>query len=543
MREFNLSSWDFVKKYNKIIKDANNVDDVTKMKTYRWMGANDIYFLLRYILSIPGEVVEHPYVYQQCQFVNDLEQNRGGVDKWLFMWFREGYKSTILNWALNIQHMIRFPERTTLMLSNTNPGAKTFLSVIKQELENNEKLHKFYPEIFWEDPQRECHKAGVPWSLDTGITIKRKTVQKEPTIYTAGLLDSLPAKVHSEYLCYDDAVTEKSVETEHKINKTKERLELSFSLGSTTNIGGENLCMWFVGTRYDDRDAYGHLIDSGEYKVDIIPWHNGDGETPLAHSKAMIEYKKQTMSPYVFACQYELDPVAANKHKFTGDIHHYSKVHSSWDFILLCDPAGDFKERREHDPDGTAMGVIGRDDLGNEYLVDGIYDHIDLRTRITKMFEFIRRYGIGRVWYEKVSMQADVNEINRWKIDTGLHFTLNEFNPRKFGSKEMRIERTVMPRVENGILKFKDYMPYETADGKRIDLIADVLRPELTRFPHGKHDDFLDMLAQLAAVPGYGRKRIGMMDDDVENKENIKGREPRNPSGSSKKISSSLVYI
>jgi hypothetical protein len=119
------------------------------------------------------------------------------------------------------------------------------------------------------------------------------------------------------------------------------------------------------------------------------------------------------------------------------------------------------------------------------------------------MFDLTRRYRIRQWWYEKSSMNADISEIERHMTKTGLYFDLIPYIP--VDNKEYRIERHVISRVENGTLKFPRHFFYEDSEGHNLDLIEDVMKVEMRSFPHGKHDDFLDMLAQLGEAPEFGR--------------------------------------
>ena len=56
------------------------------------------------------------------------------------------------------------------------------------ELEGNDTLKSWFPDVLYENPFRESPK----WSEDDGIVVKRKTNPKEATVEAWGLVDGQP---------------------------------------------------------------------------------------------------------------------------------------------------------------------------------------------------------------------------------------------------------------------------------------------------------------------------------------------------------------
>jgi hypothetical protein len=60
------------------------------------------------------------------------------------------------------------------------------------------------------------------WSLERGLTVKRKGNPKEATIEAHGLIDGQPTSRHFQLHIYDDVVTQDYL-SEESIRKTTER--------------------------------------------------------------------------------------------------------------------------------------------------------------------------------------------------------------------------------------------------------------------------------------------------------------------------------
>ena len=156
--------------------------------------------------------MEHPWILERCR---EVEQQPNGC---LDLWAREHYKSTIITFGQAIQDILsshgdnpheewQGREATIGIFSHTRPQAKTFLRQIKVELETNELLKSLFPDVLYQDPQKQSPK----WSEDDGLIVKRKGNPKESTIEAHGLVDGMPTGKHFLIMNYDDVVTEKSI--------------------------------------------------------------------------------------------------------------------------------------------------------------------------------------------------------------------------------------------------------------------------------------------------------------------------------------------
>jgi len=245
--------------YKDFLKRVYNLDNPIEM--LRELCKNDLYFLLRYALN--RKDIEADYRSEEANdwLFNQIRAVQAEPDDMLDLWAREHYKSTVITYALTIQEIIKNPEITACIFSHTRPIAKGFLRQIKRELEMNENLKEWFPEIFYQNPQKEA----VKWSEDDGIMVKRKSNPKEATLEAWGVVDGQPTSKHYSLLIYDDIVTKESVTSPEMIEKTTDALALSYNLGAN---GGRRR---FIGTRYHYNDTYRIIMERGTANPRIHP--------------------------------------------------------------------------------------------------------------------------------------------------------------------------------------------------------------------------------------------------------------------------------
>ena len=307
-----LSLWDQL--------DSNGTD----VEAVAALALIDRYYLLIKLLG-RGDAW-HPWIYDRCREVELAP------DGHLDIWGREHYKSTIITYAGTIQEILRNPEITIGLFSHTKPIAKAFMSQIKRELESNDTLKELFPDVLWNNPQKEA----PTWSLDSGLIVKRKTNPKEATIEAHGLVDGQPTSRHFSLLIYDDVVTRESVSTAEQIFKTTEAWELSDNLGS---MGGRK---WHVGTRYSYADTYQDIIKRGAAILRHRPATDDGMITgkPVLFSQTEWERKVRDQGEATIACQMLGNPLAGHQRMFDqADLQIYEVRPETLMVYIMIDPA------------------------------------------------------------------------------------------------------------------------------------------------------------------------------------------------------------
>ena len=469
----------------------------------------DRYFLLTQILK--RKDAYRPWIYERCREVE------AEPDGFIDIWAREHYKSTIITFAGCIQEILRDPEITIGIFSHTKPIAKGFLQQIKRELERNEDLIDLFPDILWENPEKD----SPSWSLDSGIIVQRDGNPKEATLEAHGLVDGQPTSKHFDLMVQDDVVTRESVNTPEQIQKTTEAWELADNLGTA---GGRK---WIIGTRYHYADTYAEIIKRGAARARIYPaTHDGTlTGTPVLFSAAEWARRIRDQGEATVACQLLANPLAGHQRMFNvEDLRDYEVRPETLMVYLMVDPARSMKKDSAH----TAMIVLGVDYAGNKYLLDGVDHKMDLMTRwrwLRDLWDLWRNapgvQGIT-VGYERYGAIADLDYFEeRMKVEKcSFEITPLEWPREGEGSKNDRVQR-----LTPDLKAHRFYLPYPTDEDRltsrqqkmlesgydyrisqrirRIDQdkklydVTERLKMQFSYFPFGDRKDLIDATSRI----------------------------------------------
>ena len=439
----------------------------------------DLYFLLRY--GLRRSDVERQWILDRCREVQ--ASPNGHLD----LWAREHYKSTIITYAKTIQDILashgEHPleewdgrEPTFGIFSCTRPIAKGFLRQIKGEFERNTLLKSWFPDVIWDDAQKEAPK----WSEDDGIVLKRRGNPKESTVEAWGLVDGQPTSKHFDVLLYDDVVTLESVTSPEMMRKTTDRWEVSLNLGVD---GGFKR---YVGTRYADGDTYGAMIERGVVATRIYP-ATEDGTAkgiPVLVAEETLDEKRRSMTPYNFSCQMLLNPIPDDTAYFRSDwIKYYDGPPppdiSFWgasDYAVTAD-GGDF----------TVHGVAAVSRDQDIYLVDWWREQTHSEEWVEQFITMGQRWK-PVLWAEEA---GQINKslgpfIDRRMRERRVYFEREQFVPTR--DKATRAQ-SIRGRMAMGKVYFPRDEPWVQ------DLVA-----ELLRFPIGRTDDQVDVMSLFGTV-------------------------------------------
>ncbi|MBR3583612.1 MAG: hypothetical protein IKO01_09270 [Kiritimatiellae bacterium] len=443
----------------------------------RVLCKTDRYFLLTAVLGVT--VALHPWVYERCREVEAEPDER------LDLWSRGHFKSTIITYAGIIQEILRNPEITVCIMSYKAAAAQAFLSQIKRAFESNPVLLAAFPDILF--PERADH-TGDQWSVKGGITVKRKSTRKEPTIAASGLVEGQLIGGHYDLLVYDDAVVPESVSTPDQAQKTTNAWSMSL------NLGTEQSRHWYIGTRYALFDTYDYMIKHGIRERRHLAI-DGDGN-PVYWPKAELEERRKIMTTKDWASQILQQPTGEGELVFRPEwMQRYRTMpdRSSMNVAILIDSAN-AKRTAKGGSDYTVELVVGWCRDRNYYLLDAVRDRMSLAERTACLFELVERWQPNGVFWEQVGAMSDVAHVRERQDQTGWHFGITELHQTV--PKDDRIH-WLEPTFRNSRIWTPQHLWRRSVTGEAYDFMEVFEREEYLSYPSVNHDDMLDDLANI----------------------------------------------
>ncbi len=170
-------------------------------------------------------------------------------------------KSSIVTVGWTIQQILIDPNETILIRNAVWDLSREFLKQISNYLQS-EILTGLFGEF--------CLPQST-WTKEV-IEIAQKTdlVDRQPTITTAGLETALTGR-HFKTIIDDDLVGQQNVTTKEQIQKVITVYQDSENL---LNPGGKHV---IIGTRWANRDLYGHILSSDTKTVNLENVRREDG--------------------------------------------------------------------------------------------------------------------------------------------------------------------------------------------------------------------------------------------------------------------------
>jgi hypothetical protein len=462
--------------------------EYTEFDLYRTLVLDDLWFVVYFVLGWKG--ANHPFVIQACREVQE-----GPKDYTLDLWGREHGKSTIITVAETIQDILNDPEGTNCIFSYSRTKALDFLRSVKWALEKSSFLKELFPDILYDNPEREADK----WAEEAGLVVKRKSNKTAGTLEAWGLVEGMPTGKHFDRRKYDDIVTFDNAGSLNQTEKVVDAFMMSHNLGTD---GGTHRV---VGTPYHYADAIAFLRNLKKdgnpvYFHRLKPSLLGgepNGE-PVFLSKERIEQLR--IDEQKFYSQHLLDPTPKANRKLDPDMLKELRVHEIpkrlYKFIVV-DSAGSNKIQKRGD--SWAIWCVGvepvMDDVGasNLYILDGVIEKMEEVEAYRQIVEMYKRNGrIEKVGVEKVAMTStEVHVANalraagkRVSVETG---TLELLRPSG-RSKEERIVSNLQWPLHNGKIHISSAISWG---------VKERLRMEMDKFPFAPHDDGLDALSYV----------------------------------------------
>ena len=230
----------------------------------------------------------------------------------------------------------------------------------------------------------------------------------------------------------------------------------------------------------------------------------------------------------MFASQQMQNPTADTSQGFDRTwLRFYQDSHegAGMNVYIIVDPANEKKKTSDY----TAMPVIGLAADHNYYLLDFVYDRMNLTERTKRLFLLHKKWRPKLVGYEKYGKDSDIEHIEYVQEQNNYRFPIHPLGGNT--KKNDRIKRLV-PIFENGRFYFPSELYKVDYEGRNVDVIEKFLTEEYDLFPVPFHDDGLDAIARIED-PEFPKVWPRLVEDDNERSSGAYGKRSGGRSGSS----------
>lgn len=410
---------------------------------------------------------------------------------------RNHLKSTLVSGAFPIWLLGNNPNLRIMICSAVKELSEALVSYLRDNIKGNKRLRQVFPNL-----TPALHEMGYTkhkiWNKNA-ILVERDTIRKEPSIMVMGLDNQPKTGFHCDLMIYDDIVTHENANTPENMKKAKDNYEHS------TNLMDRDSRKVYAGTRYNDGDTYGDIIKKGE-----IPFYvrgaveNGKYIWPAPSNVRYVEKKRLELSPYIFACQYQNNPIIKGDAEFEGEwVQRWTydllrlwmnkpaatdeEVFWEWvktlDLHLGGDPNRTDKKRSDY---GVVM-IVGADVKGRRYGIyakrekmktpDYVKEYIKTFTFWKPKTAYIETYGGDIHVYNDIRNQMREKELP--------YFRVKEYEKNMRMSGDDRIRKLQFPMQQR---------MWFFGPGPEWD---EIINEELLRFPYGAHDDGITTMAYI----------------------------------------------
>ncbi len=411
---------------------------------------------------------------------------------------RNTLKSTLASEAYPLWLMARDPNITILLASDVQKIAMNFCRYIEEQILNNERLHKLFPDLRPALSERGGGNRYKNWNRHE-FQVMRTRILTSATMTTMGMDGQTLTGFHGNIGIYDDIVTKDNANSTEKIKQVTENFRWSSNL---LDMGA-----WkrLIGTRYHELDIYNEEMEKGDmpfYIREAI--EDGKYCWPVEPYVLRVEEKRKELPARMFASQYMNRIVAEGDSEFDEKWLNYwtidtvrkemgenapqsdddllSKWYSTLNIYLGCDPARSDKKKS----DFTVMLVCGMDSRERLFLLDMLRKHLKTPDIVTEFITMFKKWNPHGAKIETYGGDVHVyNDIRRTMKDLGLpYFRVGEYAKTSHMSGDDRIRLLQTPASRGKI--------WLTERPEHLDL-----KYEILHFPYAKHDDLITTLAYL----------------------------------------------
>lgn len=407
---------------------------------------------------------------------------------------------------------IAFPAWVLGKVSHEKFIATSFNATLAKEMAQKSRIliesdwyKQLFPETRLDNTQNEKHNF---WTDKRGM-------------YYSSAIMSVTGR-GSGYVILDDPVNP----TEAFSQTVRENTNAEISATIPTRFNDLRIAKWLlIMQRLHDDDPTGRfaLKDDrwyvlklpGENKTDKVISYSLNGKTwemkpgellfPKRLTRSVLDELRTDLGDYNYAGQILQEPVPIGGGDLRVEwIQYYAQggvKPKEMNVVILVDPAGgeELNKKKKKLSDWTAFMVVGLAPDNNYYLLDIIRDRLNPTERIETLFMLHRKWNElcgkpPKVGYEKYGLMTDTHYIREKMRQDAYNFGLTELGGSM--AKEERIRRLI-PDMQNSRWYFPQSLIYVDGEGRRFDLVQELLTSEMPTFPRARHDDMLDALSRI----------------------------------------------
>lgn len=465
----------------------------------RRRAVNDLHFLCREVLGYRD--LTNKFHREYCDFLNRDSNFK------LTLTPRGSLKSSISTVGGSLQDIVRNPNTRGLIASEKFSNATKFLSEIKGHIEKNKEFITLFGDL----------KGSEKWT-ESEIIVKNRTIWKaSPTITCAGI-DVTKVGMHYDWIRVDDPHSDQNTTNQEQIDKVISWYRLLLSL---LDPGGR---LYITGTMWHYNDLYSYLISKererkarGMNKRFIIFRRDSfKGTTeellnnkitrkkllwPERLSAEFLREQYLEQGPYIFSCQYRLNPIDDENATFKRSWLKTCKYEdipprNKMKIYTTVDPMRD-----EEGKDYLAIVTTGTTEDWKEYIIDIVRKKADEYDTAEEMASVYKEFRPTKIGFEATAWQKSyLKYVKMIQLLRGVRFPVTELTKNNKITKPMHI-KSLVPYFRAGLI----IIPtpdgtLDTAEGNFAILVD-----ELTRYPKTANDDIIDALAytnKLSKRPG-----------------------------------------
>jgi hypothetical protein len=415
----------------------------------------DRYFLAKGVL---GYQDVSPFTHGPlCRALENREKKRR-----MFLMPRGHLKTTLATITDSVGNAIDDPEESrTLIVNEIEDNAIGFLSEIKAHFENNEILHKLFPELI---PQR-FGGPGSKWS-GARACLNRSTAYKEWTWTAAGVGKSLTGN-HFNVIKCDDLIGFEARESPANM-----RYAISFAKSiEPLLINMDEDLIDFIGTRWSIHDLYREMLNA--YGDDMAYFAREDIENdemgnpqPIFPRKFSLKklHRLSQIDPILYYAQFKNNPIADGLKDFNYDKVRFFDF-DQWgnvvyrdengylqrwgreqlDVVMTCDPnSGELTAQ-----DLPAIEVVAQSPKDQLFIFDSWARRVEPDKFVEQIFDMWSHWQPRVLGIEKAAQQTTKFYFKKLTKERGVYVNLIDLKPKNRIKTEF-IRKTLQPVINTG---------------------------------------------------------------------------------------------